>query len=100
MAKLIDRALRKTPRDADAWSVRRMAEKVSKSAVPRRFSLFGVKPHRGKTSKPSRSSSRQSGMCPRRTEAAGQRARALRRREEPDTGARTEFASIKMDSIV
>ena len=63
-ARVVDGALRKTPRDADAWSVRRMAEaeKMSKSTTQRWFSLFGVKPHRGKTSKPSRSSSRQSGM--------------------------------------
>ena len=46
VAKLINRALGEKPRDANAWSVRRMAEadKVSKSTVQRWFSLFGIKP--------------------------------------------------------
>ena len=53
VAALINRALREKPRNASAWSVRRMAEAegVSKSTVQRWFSLFGVKPHRSRTFK-------------------------------------------------
>ena len=53
VAGLINRALREKPRNANAWSVRRMAaaEGVSKSTVQRWFTLFGVKPHRSKTFK-------------------------------------------------
>ena len=53
VAGLINRALREKPRNANAWSVRRMAEaeNVSKSTVQRWFSLFGIKPHRSKTFK-------------------------------------------------
>ena len=48
VAGLIDRALQEKPRDANAWSVRRMAEAegVSKSTVHRLFTLHGIKPHR------------------------------------------------------
>ena len=53
VAGLINRALREKPRNANAWSVRRMAEAegVSKSTVQRWFTLFGVKPHQSKTFK-------------------------------------------------
>ena len=48
VAGLIDRALHEKPRDANAGSVRRIAEAegVSKSTVHRLFTLRGVKPHR------------------------------------------------------
>lgn len=48
VAALVDRALQEKPRNADAWSVRRMAaaEGVSKSTVHRWFTLHGIKPHR------------------------------------------------------
>ena len=48
VAALVDRALREKPRNADAWSMRRMAEAegVSKSTVHRWFMLYGIKPHR------------------------------------------------------
>ena len=53
VAGLITRALREKPRNANAWSVRRMAEAegVSKSTVQRWFALFGIKPHQSKTFK-------------------------------------------------
>ncbi len=53
VAGLITRALHNKPDNADAWSVRLMAEAegVSKSTVQRWFSLFGVKPHRSDTFK-------------------------------------------------
>lgn len=48
VAGLINRALQEKPRDANAWSVRRMAEaeRVSKSTVHRLFTLHGIKQHR------------------------------------------------------
>jgi len=53
VATLITSALQDKPENANAWSVRRMADAqgVSKSTVQRRFSLFGGRPHRSKTFK-------------------------------------------------
>ena len=53
VAGLINRALQEKPRNANAWSVRRMAEAegVSRSTVHRLFTLFGIKPHLSKTFK-------------------------------------------------
>ena len=49
VARLVNRALREKPCDANAWSVRRMAEAegVLKSTAHRWFTLYGIKPHRG-----------------------------------------------------
>jgi len=49
VAELIERALRDRPEHASAWSVRMMArdQGVSKSAVQRSFSQFGIKRRRG-----------------------------------------------------
>jgi putative transposase len=50
VARLIQRALTSTPKEATHWSVRRFAQAtgVSKSTVQRYFALFGLQPHRAK----------------------------------------------------
>lgn len=53
VAQVINRALQQKPDQANAWSVRLMAEAegVSKSTVQRWIALFGLKPHRSKAFK-------------------------------------------------
>ena len=97
VADVINRALQTRPPSGTHWSVRRLAADtgVSKSTVQRWFQLFGVQPHRQKTLQAvQRSLLRREGPRHRRPvpEPAGPRARAVRRREEPDPGPGTHPA--------
>jgi transposase len=53
VARLLQKVLKRKPKDATQWTVRSVAEAtgISKSTVQRYFALFGVQPHRAQTFK-------------------------------------------------
>ena len=91
VAGLINRALQHKPDHANAWSVRLMAEGVSKGTVQRWFSLFAVKPHRSGAFK----LSNDPFFVEKVRDITGLSLNppgVVRRREEPDPGARPDAA--------
>ena len=97
VAAVIERTLETTPADATHWSLRSMAREsgLSHTTVRRIWAAFGVQPHRcGDLQALQRSAVRGQGPRHHRplSVAAGPRAGALCRREEPDPGARPHTA--------
>ena len=93
VAKVVERTLSATPADATHWSLRSMAKEsgLSHTTIWRIWGAFGLQPPPlGDLQAVGRSALRGQGPRHRRplSLAAGPRAGALRRREEPDPGAR------------
>ena len=96
VAAVIERTLRSTPADATHWSIRSMAGATgfSHTTIRRIWTAFGLQPHRAETFKLSSDPLFVEGARHRRALpiAAQPCARAERRREEPDPGARPRAA--------
>jgi transposase len=99
VAELLARILHEKPDGATHWSVRSAAAQtgISKSSVARYLSLFGVQPHRSKSFKLSNDpyfveKVRDIGRAV--PEPTDQCFGAVRRREEPVSGARAYAANV------